>query len=138
MKVLVSTNETQGQRENDFCFVPEGELVFFGSGECSNERADGACGCRRSLAGVRSLKGTTTFAVRDLDLDEDAVVEAIHRAWVKGGFGKLADNRMRGRARVAARRVLAIAAQHRANSVLERRSDVVQKRSRAKNARPPS
>jgi hypothetical protein len=27
LEVFVSTKETQGQRDNDFCFVPEGELL---------------------------------------------------------------------------------------------------------------
>ena len=27
MKILISTQETQGYRDNDFCFVPEGEII---------------------------------------------------------------------------------------------------------------
>jgi hypothetical protein len=29
MKVLISTDQTQGWRANDFCWTVEGELVFF-------------------------------------------------------------------------------------------------------------
>jgi hypothetical protein len=36
MRILVSTKKTQGQRKNDFCWVPEGEIVRFGM-ECGGE-----------------------------------------------------------------------------------------------------
>ena len=49
MKVLVATRNTQGQRGNDFCFVPEGEIVAFPAAECTGEKIDGSCGCRRSV-----------------------------------------------------------------------------------------
>jgi hypothetical protein len=53
MKLLVSTTETQGQRKNDFCFVPEGEILVFAF-ECDRDRGnpDGPCGCARSMSGV--------------------------------------------------------------------------------------
>ncbi len=73
MKVLVATRETQGQRKSDFCFAIEGELVEWAF-ECDRdeEDIDGDCGCRRSLTGIVSRKGTTTMAVveRTITLDE--------------------------------------------------------------------
>jgi len=64
LKVLVSTKETQGQRENDFCHVPEGELVKFGF-ICDRDRndPDGFCGCARSLTGMECSRATTTVKV---------------------------------------------------------------------------
>jgi hypothetical protein len=65
MQVLVATKELQGQRKNDFNFCDDGELVGF-TFECDRETVDGPCGCRRSLSGLKSMKGTTTFKVVDL------------------------------------------------------------------------
>lgn len=64
MKILVSTKETQGQRKNDFCHVPEGEIVTFAT-ECDGESVDGHCGCRRSMIGVECMHATTTIKVVD-------------------------------------------------------------------------
>jgi len=65
--IFVATRQTQGQRDNDFCFVPEGEIVTFPVFTCTGEEADGACGCRRSLCGVHSSTGTTTVKVALLE-----------------------------------------------------------------------
>jgi hypothetical protein len=65
MKVLVSTTQTQGWRANDFCYVPEGELVAIIGAECTYELPDGRCGCKRSLSGLANGKGTTTVKVID-------------------------------------------------------------------------
>jgi len=62
MKLLVATTQTQGQRQNDFCWATPGEILHFGS-ECDREGIDGACGCKRSLSGLDSLKATTTMIV---------------------------------------------------------------------------
>jgi hypothetical protein len=66
MKLLVATTETQGQRNSDFCYVPEGELLIFAF-ECANDRGnvDGGCGCVRSMDGIDSKTGTTTFRVAE-------------------------------------------------------------------------
>lgn len=61
--VFVSTTETQGQRTNDFCYVPEGELVIPPSFTCSSETTDGPCGSKRSWGGVTCHKATTTMKV---------------------------------------------------------------------------
>lgn len=63
IKVFVATKETQGQRANDFCFVPEGEVVTFPSSVCTNQKADDSCGCARSLTGTKTHKATTTAKV---------------------------------------------------------------------------
>jgi hypothetical protein len=64
MKVFVSTRDTQGQRKNDFCYVPEGELVMVGE-KCTGGTVDDDCGCCRSMVGLKSRRSTTTFMVAD-------------------------------------------------------------------------
>ena len=73
MKVLTATRETQGRRDNDFCWAVEGELVIFVTGECSAGFVDDDCGCRRALAGAASHRATTTVKVVERpDLDARA------------------------------------------------------------------
>jgi hypothetical protein len=67
MKLLVATTRTQGQRKNDFCFVPEDEIVHFAF-ECDGEKVDGGCGCRRSMSGIVCRKATTTMKVADVEI----------------------------------------------------------------------
>jgi hypothetical protein len=68
MKILTATSLTQGQRDNDFDWCIEGELVHFGL-VCAADRdnPDGRCGCGRSFAGLNSHCATTTAMVRDLE-----------------------------------------------------------------------
>lgn len=69
VKLLVSTIRTQGRRQSDFCFVPEGEVLTFGF-ECATDRghADGLCGCVRSMAGIVCKGSTTTFKVSEVPI----------------------------------------------------------------------
>ena len=70
MKVLAATRQTQGWRDNDFCWTVEGELVFFAPFECSRGFVDDDCGCRRSMAGLVRHRATTTIKLierEDLD-----------------------------------------------------------------------
>jgi len=127
MQVLVSTKKTQKQRENDFNFVPENELLYFGI-QCG-ERVDGSCGCRRSLTGVTCLQATTTMKVADTELDEAGLAETIHRALKKTGTSDSLDNaRDRKRALRMARELVAIAERHPVGTVLERRGGRFNKR----------
>ena len=75
-KILVSTKDTQGQRSNDFCYVPEGEPVRFGI-ICDRDkgRPDGGCGCARSLIGIYCGKGTTTFKVALSELTRAQIIK---------------------------------------------------------------
>lgn len=88
MKVLVATKETQGQRKNDFCHVPEGELVTFGS-ECDNEPVDGKCGCKRALVGMKCHKATTTFKVVDKRMTPEEYREALIASMKDAGWWDL-------------------------------------------------
>jgi len=87
MKVLVATKEAQGQRKNDYSFVPEGELVCFGF-ECDGEGIDGSCGCRRGMGGMVSHTATTTFKVADLPMTVADFEAALLREKVSGGWIK--------------------------------------------------
>ena len=116
MKVLVATGQKQGARDGDFSFTIEGELIALPV-ECdADEDIDGDCGCRRSLAGLSSAKGTTTVRVAEVDTTLDEYAEAIRDAFERGGWGdnlEAADNQ--------AYLLAGIADQHELGAVLERR-----------------
>lgn len=78
MKVLTATAETQGQRDNDYNWCVEGELVWIAP-PCATDGTDpdGPCGCGRDFAGLSSQRATTTARVSDLPLSRDDVVKAI-------------------------------------------------------------
>jgi hypothetical protein len=87
MKVLVATNNTQGQRTNDFCFCVEGELVTVGLVCAADESdPDGGCGCGRAFAGLNSHKATTTAKVKDVELSEEDYVEALRSSLEQQGW----------------------------------------------------
>jgi len=86
LKVFVSTQETQGQRTNDFNFVPEGELVTFPTMVCSNEHADDDCGCARSMQGILTHKATTTMKVTEYDGDVSTLVDLIQKSLKESGW----------------------------------------------------
>jgi len=75
IKIFVSTKETQGQRDNDFCFVPENEPVRYGV-VCDRDEGnpDGFCGCARSLKGVECAKATTTFKVKSVAITREQYI----------------------------------------------------------------
>ena len=81
IKVLVATKDTQGQRKNDFFFTKENEIVIHSS-ECDCEAVDGKCGCKRSLAGIHTLKATTTMKVIEQE-KEKVEVEFNKSAFMK-------------------------------------------------------
>lgn len=112
MNILVSTKGTQGQRENDFCFVPERELVRIGY-TCIKDRhdIDGPCGCARYLVGVDCRKGTTTVKVVPFDGLREEWKELIRQAYQRAGYGDSFDNEP----------LLNVAAQYPTGTVLEKR-----------------
>jgi hypothetical protein len=75
MQILVSTKETQGNRDNDFSWVEEGEMVIFGF-QCDGATPDDSCGCARSMVGIEKHKATTTVKVVEKDITmEDYITE---------------------------------------------------------------
>lgn len=87
MKLLVSTTKTQGHRANDFCWLPEGEIVYEGF-KCGSGYADDECGCRRSLAGVTTHKASTTFIVADLPFTPAKLRALVKRSLKEAGWGE--------------------------------------------------
>jgi hypothetical protein len=85
VKVLVATKTSQGQRANDYCWVPEGEIVLFGS-ECDREDVDGSCGCRRALCGIESGKATTTMQVAEIDITPVELKRQVRNSLIRGGW----------------------------------------------------
>ncbi len=130
LKVLVATQQTQGHRHNDFCFVPEGEIVVL-SEECDSgerEGPDSTCGCTRSLSGVMTLKSTTTVEVAEFDgtlVDMSYIVEDMLR---RGGWERIMGPDMRVEAEFKAETMCDVAAHFPVGAVLERRGDVFQQR----------
>ena len=87
MKVLTATSQTQGWRDNDFCWTVEGELVFFAPFDCSRGTIDDDCGCRRSMAGLVSQLATTTMRVAERkDLDANIYFTLIADALETQGY----------------------------------------------------
>jgi len=86
MKVLVVTKETQKQRENDFSWTDEGELVTFAS-ECDGEAVDGVCGCRRAMSGLTSHKATTTMKVVEQNITANDLEIALRASYIQAGWG---------------------------------------------------
>lgn len=76
MKLLTTTDETHGQRINDFYNTEEGEIAYFGS-QCSRARANDTCGCARSMVGIKSRRARTTLRVRAVDMTLDDLVACL-------------------------------------------------------------
>jgi hypothetical protein len=116
MKMLTATSRTQGQRNNDFDWCIEGELVHFGL-ICAADRdnPDGHCGCGRSFAGLNSHRATTTALVRDLEgFTRDDYIEAIRSSLSQQGWDP-------GTAEDEADELISMAAEWPVGAVAERR-----------------
>lgn len=128
MKVLVSTKETQKQRINDFSWVPEGELVTFGS-ECGRGSVDDHCGCRRSMVGVECMMATTTMKVVERpELTSEKLEEAILSSLVAGGWYEADDPEAKSWARSAAEELIRLASAFSEGNVVEKRDKKFQQR----------
>ena len=84
MYVLAATKDTQGDRDDDYVWTVDGELVFVPTIEC---RAPG-CGCDRGFAGVTSHRATTTAVVAlRPELDHDDYRKALFASMCDQGYG---------------------------------------------------
>ncbi len=121
MKVLVATARTQGEREGDFNWCVEGELVWIGL-VCASDQADpdgGRCGCGRSFGGLNSHRGTTTAVVRDLPgFTRSDYVEALRSSLEQQGWPT-------GIAESEADELLELARYWPPGTVVERRLDTI-------------
>lgn len=129
IKIFVSTKKTQGQRKNDFSFVPSGEVVIHPTFECDGETIDGGCGCRRSLSGISCHKATTTMVVAEKLYTVEKLAKMIEASMKKGGWGKLfSPERLTEYALADAKELVKAARPFRVGTVVERRGDTIQAR----------
>jgi len=125
MKIIVATKEMQGQRKNDFCWVPEGEIVHF-SFECDGETVDGSCGCRRSMAGVECNKSTTTMKVVELPVLEETLLFQLRDHYIKNW--KMSVARAVKLAKEEVQDLIDMAAAFQLGAIIEKRGETFQAR----------
>ena len=92
MRLFASTTKTQGDKKNDFNFLPNGEYVTMGF-VCGRDEADpdGGCGCGRSFEGVDHLRAATTAEVVEVDFDRQDWIEIVRHSKIKAGWGEMDD-----------------------------------------------
>ena len=83
MKVLVATQDGQGQLPDDFCWTTDGELAHL------LECPDPMCRCWGAFGGFESLRATTTALVAERsDLDVGMLVTACKGRLARQGYAK--------------------------------------------------
>jgi hypothetical protein len=83
MYVLEATKETQGDRDDDYVWTIEGELVFIPPLGCRTP----SCGCHRGFAGMTSHRATTTARIAErTDMDVDAYWDVIYQSMTDQGY----------------------------------------------------
>lgn len=87
MRVLVATEETQGDRADDYTWATPGELVMFGVICATDLRGTGrGCGCGRAFAGLHSDRATTTAQVAEWPSTLDDLVLAFRDSLARSGW----------------------------------------------------
>jgi hypothetical protein len=87
VKVLVATERTQGDRDDDYTFCVPGELLWITEVCCLDRRdPSGRCGCGRGFGGLTSHRATTTGEVVELDVTEDELRLAIRTSLTDQGW----------------------------------------------------
>jgi len=87
VRVLVATEETQGDRGDDYSWATPGELVMFGVICASDLRGTGrGCGCGRAFAGLHSERATTTAEVAEWSGSLDDLCLAFQDSLARGGW----------------------------------------------------
>ncbi|MDP3729411.1 MAG: hypothetical protein Q8R26_01465 [bacterium] len=129
MKLLVSTKETQGHRENDFCFVPDSEFVTFPVIECTGEGPDDKCGCRRSMSGLISKKGTTTFGVVDRQMTQRQFEKKVYQSMKNDGWvSRMGEKNVRDFAKTSTNDIAQAVKKFPVGTILERSGDLFKPR----------
>jgi len=131
MKLLTATSRTQGQRDNDFNYCTEGEVVINGF-ICDRDRdegPDGGCGCGRSFEGLSSHLPTATAEVREVgDWSLDDLTDAVQGYLDTSGWGTILDL---GDARELAEELIELAEDQLEGTIVERRLDDIEVRQEA-------
>lgn len=86
MKVLVAVKPSE-PKDDDFCFVPDGEILYEQAITCSGYKKAIECGCGRSLSGTTTPKATTTMEVREVDLTDDDLFALAAEVGKASGWG---------------------------------------------------
>jgi hypothetical protein len=123
MRLLTATARGQGERDNDFNWCIEGELVIPPLLVCRADRddPDGGCGCGRGFGGLASHRATTTALVRDVGMSRDEYIAAVRTSLDDQGWGIAS-------AEPIASEMLAVASALPLDVVIERRLDSIQVR----------
>ena len=83
MRVLVATNELQGQTPGDYAHTPAGELVTATVTQCDCPD----CGCDRGFAGLSSHRATTTaMVVENPHITTTDLRDVVYEYLVCGGW----------------------------------------------------
>lgn len=69
---------------DDFCFVPEGEILHEGIVVCCNSHY---CGCNRAFGGIETHKATTVAKVAEVELDRDDLFDLAGKEGRAMGWG---------------------------------------------------
>lgn len=126
MKILVASSLSQGQRKNDFIWADEGEFVTFPS-ECSREKVDGKCGCKRSMAGIDTRKATTTMKIIETSLTVPELVAKFAASDLKAGWYSTMEEAIEEN-QMMVNELLKLADKFEVNDILERRGNVIRVR----------
>jgi hypothetical protein len=132
MLVLRTTRQTQGQRDDDFCWTNDEELAFFGvpcaRDDCNDTDGRGPCGCRRSFCGLDTLRGSTTAVVVASSLTLDDLVrlftEHYEVVWNR------TSQEARTEAQAMAQHIIKLCARFGRGTVLEKRGPSIHPRQR--------
>ena len=128
MQIIVATTEQQGARDNDFCHAEEGEAVFSPLYYCDNGHVDDACGCRRSLHGVKTNKTTTTMKVVETEMSEEEYIAAYRRNLMQTGWGVILRDKLEPQVQHETKEMLRIAKCYTVGTVLEYRDEEFRER----------
>ena len=132
MRVFVATQKAQGRAKDDFCDVPEGEIVAFSACDrifgCKHDK------CRRSLIGLFSRNKTTTFMVTDKPLTQAKLGSRIFSCFKAAGLVRptrlgITPARWRYYARQHAASLVRYAARFPAGTVCEKKGRTIRARS---------
>lgn len=127
MKYLKATTKTQGQRNSDYCFTKEGELLVPGF-TCESGHKDiddGTCGCKRGLAGISSNKATTTFIVDEKE-SENSILSKLTKYFELNWCSNAEE--AKNMADDALAQISSVARPYPVGTILEKRESGIQKR----------
>jgi len=88
IRILTATDKGQGMRPDDFNRCLSDEPVTFGT-ECESCSVESACGCKRSMVGLKSYQTATTFEVTESDMTRQHFERMIFEYLVEIGMNEI-------------------------------------------------